>query len=104
MVLNNRSTLCGVFKFSHKSPCCVLAARTEKGGGRAEAEEGRAESVVQSQNTTDAKVAGMKEEGGREKMRRGKSLLNLITHHNDGPGTIYDQSSRLPLYLFIFSL
>lgn len=46
--------------------------------GRAEAEEGGAEAVVQSQNTTDAKVAGMEEVGGREKMR-GKNHLNLIT-------------------------
>lgn len=37
----------------------------EKERERVEAEEGGAESVVQSQNTTDAKVAGT-EGGGRE--------------------------------------
>lgn len=37
----------------------------ERERGRVEAEEGGAESVVQSQNTTDAKVAGT-EGGGRE--------------------------------------
>lgn len=47
--------------------------------GRAEAGEGGAGAVVQSQNTTDAKVAGMDEVGGREKIRGKNLLLNLIT-------------------------
>ena len=45
------------------------------GGGR----EGGTETVVQSQNTTNAKVAGMEEVGGKEKMRGKNLLLNLIT-------------------------
>lgn len=35
--------------------------------------------MVQSQNTTGAKVAGMEEVGGREKMTGSNLLLNLIT-------------------------
>ena len=50
-----------------------------KKGRAQEAEEGGAESVVQSQNMADAKVAGMEEVGGREKMRGKNLLLNLIT-------------------------
>lgn len=65
--------LCGVFfNFGHKSPCCVKTA------GRAEAEEGGAEAVVQSQTTADAKVAGMEEVGGREGTSEKNLLLSLI--------------------------
>lgn len=66
---NKRASLCGVFKFSHKSPGC----REKK--GRAEAEEGGAETVVTCQNLTDAKVAAMEEVGGRERER--KTFLSI---------------------------
>lgn len=57
----------------------LRAGCRERKKGRVEAEEGGAVTVVQSQNTSDAKVAGMEEVGGREKMRGKNLLLNLIT-------------------------
>lgn len=52
-----------------------LQGREKK--GRAVAVE--AETVVRSQNMTDAKVAGMEEVGGREKVRGKNHLPNLIS-------------------------
>lgn len=57
VVSNKRNSACGVFKFCRKSPCCTLAAG-ESGREGVEAAEGGAETVVRSQNTTNAKVAG----------------------------------------------
>lgn len=70
--------MCGVFKFSYKSPCWLKGEERKK-REKADAEEGGTETVVQSQNTTGAKVAGMEEVGGREKMTGSNLLLNLIT-------------------------
>lgn len=53
----------------------LVGSRERKWGERRQRREGLP--VVQSQNTTDAKVAGMEEVGGRDKMR--DHLLNLIT-------------------------
>lgn len=54
-----------------------MAAGERKKKGRAVAVE--AETVVRSQNMTNAKVAGMEEVGGREKMRGKNQLPNLIS-------------------------
>lgn len=55
----------------------LVGSRERKWGERRQRREGLP--VVQSQNTTDAKVAGMEEVGGRDKMRGKNHLLNLIT-------------------------
>ncbi len=63
---------------NHHVVCWLQGEKKGESGGRGR-REGGAEAVVQSQNTSDAKVAGMKEEGGREKTSGKNLLFNLIT-------------------------
>lgn len=71
---------CVVFLSSainHHVACWLQGEK--KRGERRQRREGRAVTVVRSQNTADAKVAGIEEAGGREKTRGKNCLLSLIS-------------------------
>ena len=84
---------CAAFLLSsavnHHVACWLRGRKIKKGerecegrGGGEGGREGGGESVVQIQNTSGAKVAGMDELGGREKMRGTNRLLNVISSMN----------------------
>lgn len=105
-VENKRASLCDIFKFSHKSPMLRVGCRERK-RGRAESEEGGDETVVPSQNMTDAKVAGVEEmgEGEREDEREKPSSQSNNPHEWTVTNRALFMTNHLysSLHLFFFS-